>query len=239
MKLNILSLGCLILLAPLLFNSCEKVKGKGDVVTETRSVGTYSAVDLSMDAIVYFTPGEDFALKLSGQQNVLDVIETEVEASRLVIRVQSGIVLGNHKQVTVYVTAPDVSSLNISGSGDIFQEGGWTGDDLFLNISGSGIIRMDSVSANRLFATISGSGSMNAITGRCDREELNISGSGNIDLRYVPCGTVYTRTSGSGTTYVNAISLLDVTISGSGDVWYYGEPSVSIHISGSGNVRKL
>lgn len=227
-----------VILLPL-FISCEKIKGKGDVVTETRNTGTYDAIDLAMEATVYFTPGAEYTLQLSGQENVLDVVVTQVEGSRLVIKVKNGVVLGKHEPVKVFVTAPDVSMLDISGSGNIHQEGGWTGSDLYLDISGSGNISMDSVGANRLFATISGSGSMNAAAGQCEREELTISGSGNIDLRYVPCEWVYTSTSGSGSTYVNAVTLLDVTISGSGDVWYYGEPSVSTHISGSGNVRRL
>jgi hypothetical protein len=239
MKSNLLTFTLLIILVPLFFTSCEKVKGKGDVVTETRNTGTFSVIDLAMDATVWFTPAPDYSLKISGQQNILDVVVTQVEGSKLVIKVKNGVVLGKHEPVKVWVTAPAVSKLNISGSGDIFQEDTWTGGDLYLNISGSGNISMDSLNANRLFATISGSGSMKAVAGQCEREELSISGSGGIDLRYVPCEMVYTWTSGSGITYVHAVTLLEVSISGSGDVWYYGEPSVSTHISGSGSVRKL
>jgi len=239
MKSNLFTFTLLIILVPLFFTSCEKVKGKGDVITETRNTGTFSVIDLDMEATVWFTPAPDYLLKISGQQNILDVVVTQIEGSRLVIKVKNGVVLGKHEPVKVWVTAPAVSKLNISGSGDINQEDTWTGGDLYLNISGSGNISMDSVAASRLFATISGSGSMKAVTGQFDREELSISGSGSIDLRYVPCELVYTVTNGSGTTYVHAIQVLDVTISGSGDIWYYGEPSVSTHISGSGSVRKL
>ena len=222
-----------------LFTSCEKIKGKGEVITETRTPGTYSSIGLSMSATVYYTQGEAYSLQLRGQENVLREIETVVKGNELVIRVKKNVILGPHEAITVYITAPTVAGLTVSGSGDIYTEGDWTASGISLNISGSGNISIGSVACESLSATISGSGSIKAAGGTTTREDLRISGSGTIDLRGLQSVNVYTTTSGSGDTYTHATGLLDVTISGSGDIWYYGTPSIDMHISGSGNLHRM
>jgi len=222
-----------------LFTSCEKIKGKGEVITETRSTGTFNAISLDMQATVYFTQDTLYSIQVSGQENVLREIIIQVEGTRLVIKVKHGVILGSHEPVQVYIKAPDVGNLEVSGSGNIFTENTWATDNLSANISGSGTINLASVNTGQLSANISGSGTIKAASGLATREELRISGSGTIDLRSVEASTVYTTTSGSGDTYIHVLDLLDVTISGSGNIWYYGNPAINTHISGSGNLRKM
>jgi hypothetical protein len=219
--------------------SCEKINGKGDVITETRNTGTFSSLSLAMSATVYFTPDSIYSLQISGQQNILNEILTEVEGNQLVVKVKNGVNLRNYDPVRVYVRAPSIAGLTISGSGDIYTENTWNTANVSLNISGSGSINITMVNAGQLSANISGSGSIRATSGLVTREDLKISGSGSIDLRGVNCATVYTTTSGSGDTYTTATDLLDVTISGSGNVWYYGTPVIHMNLSGSGSLKKL
>ena len=173
------------------------------------------------------------------RENVLREIVTQVEGNQLVVRVKHGVILGNHEPVTVYISAPGVSGLDVSGSGNLFTANTWNGSDLSATISGSGSINLSAVSTGRLSANISGSGTIKAASGMSSREDLKISGSGTIDLRSVEAGNVFTTTSGSGETYLHATNLLDATISGSGNVWYYGTPAINTHISGSGNLRRM
>lgn len=239
MKTTIINPIMIALIALTLFTSCEKVKGRGDVITETRTTGTYNSIGLSMSATVYYTQATDYSLKISGQENVLNEIITQVEGNQLVIKVRNGVYLGKHDPITVYISSPNVSELEVSGSGDIFSENTWTANDVSLDISGSGNITISAIDAKHISANISGSGAIKAVSGNAGREDLTISGSGTIDLRSVEADTVYSTTSGSGDTYVFATDLLDVTISGSGNIWYYGTPVVNTHISGSGNVKRM
>ena len=221
------------------FTSCEKIKGKGEVVTQARTVTGYSGVSLSMPAQVYFTTGPDYLLEIHAQQNILDRIETKIKGNLLVIKLKHGVNIRDYKSIRVYVTAPGVNHLDVSGSGDLYSDNDWMGSDLSVNISGSGSITLNYVEADRFNTTISGSGNIKALGGVVGRGELKISGSGSIEVQYMKCDDVYTRTSGSGDTYVHAINLLDVTISGSGSVYYLGTPVINTHISGSGNIRQL
>jgi hypothetical protein len=239
MKKRMIITAITALITMTLFTSCEKIKGKGEVITETRTTGDYSGISLAMTATVYFTPGAFYSLQISGQENVLKQIVTQVEGTHLSIKVRNGVILGSHESITVYVTAPDVNDLNVSGSGDIFVDNPWNTANLSVNISGSGTVSVNDLTTEQLSAIISGSGTIRATSGKATREELNISGSGTIDFRSVECQTVYSTTSGSGDTYIHATNLLDVTISGSGDVWYYGTPAINTHFSGSGNLKRM
>lgn len=228
-----------LLVVPILFTSCQKINGKGDVVTVNRTVTDYSSIDLSMDGDVYYTVGTDYSLSIQAQENISDNIETYVSGSRLIIKVKNGVVLGSHDPIKFLITAPSVNALNISGSGNINVTNTMDENSVSVNISGSGNVTINDLVAQSFSGIISGSGNIDVITGAVTNETLTISGSGDIDMRYVVAKNVDATISGSGSIYVYAVDQLDATISGSGNVNYYGTPVINTHISGSGNLVHL
>lgn len=229
----------LALIVPVLFTSCQKIKGKGEVITETRTVTGYTSVELSTDASVYISQGDEFSLEILAQENLMPYILTKNENGRLVVKLKNGFHLGNHDPISIYITAPDVSGLVVSGSGKIEATDDWTIPEIEAKISGSGDIQLGHVVCGTLKATISGSGNIEAQGGEAGLEELTISGSGHIDIRNVVASDANANISGSGDIYTQVTGLLDATISGSGNIYYLGTPQMNIHISGSGNIIKL
>jgi hypothetical protein len=223
----------------MLQSGCKKINGKGDVVTENRSLSGYTAIDLSMSENVYYTQDSVYSLVLEGQQNVLDVIETVIENHSLVLKIKEHYTLGSHDPVKVTVHAPDVSHVSINGSGTFRVNSSWKGGTLGAGISGSGDIYLSELRAGTFNGDISGSGSIHGSTGVADYLHLNISGSGNLDFRELEADTVYATISGSGSIKVWAVKMLDGTISGSGSIYYRGSPAVYSHISGSGSISPL
>lgn len=65
------------------------------------------------------------------------------------------------------------------------------------------------------------------------------TGSGNIDLSRITARTATTYSEGSGNIRLKVSDHMDVTIKGSGSVYFGGNPSVSTHISGSGYLVRL
>jgi hypothetical protein len=223
----------------LVFNSCNKVKGKGDVVSETRNVSGFNAISLSMEGEVFFTPDSVYSVEIQAQQNILDVIETQVEGGTLVLKTQDHTVLGNHDPIRIYIHAPSIKGLDVSGSGNIQAGAVMDQPDLNYNISGSGNITIDELKSKQLYGRISGSGNITGNAGSSDYANLTISGSGNLNFLDIIADTAYVTISGSGDINVYAVKYLDVTISGSGNVRYNGNPVVNMHISGSGNVAHI
>ena len=217
--------------------SCRKVVGEGPVVTETRTVGSFTGISFETAGKVNFTIGPEQHVELIAQQNILDVLQTNIVSGVLHIDFKDNVRVRNYEEIIVNITAPSADYLRLSGSGDINANGIIAANSFTMTISGSGNIYVQNATiADKIKASVSGSGSMSILDGSAINEDIDISGSGNIDLAGVPAQYGATRTSGSGDVKVNLSKSLDVHISGSGSVYYRGSPVISTHISGSGKV---
>ena len=85
--------------------------------------------------------------------------------------------------------------------------------------------------------TNTGSGNV-VITGPMEAEyfDLNLMGSGSFSGFSLSAAYCQVDITGSGNCELTALSSLDVSIDGSGSVFYKGTPSIKDHISGSGRV---
>lgn len=226
-------------LMALVLSACEKVTGDGPVVTETRNLTNFSGVDLRMNADVIYKQAPDYKVEVSAQDNIQDRLITEVENGKLVVRVKNDVRLRRHEPITITVQSPELNRLRVSGSGKITSTGLLNADELEVDISGSGDIELADLVTGYLDVDISGSGDFKVVSGMAPEELLRITGSGDIDVANVLAKNVISNTSGSGTTRVNVSDQLRVTISGSGNVYYKGQPSISTSTSGSGKLRPM
>ncbi len=223
-------------------SSCAKdrmwVKGHGSDVKVTRNLSNFTGVSLSMDANVELYQDSVYHVELNGQQNVLDVIETNVSGSTLNIRLRKCTNLRHHNTVTIRVYMPSLNNLDISGSGDVKGMNNLKTESLDVNISGSGSLSLDGIITNSFEANISGSGNITFYgNNSCNSAKYTVSGSGNLNAEWLRVDIVDARVSGSGEIKLYAVKQLDATISGSGDIIYRGSPNTNIKISGSGKVR--
>ncbi|HTE26287.1 head GIN domain-containing protein [Flavitalea sp.] len=234
-----ISLALLLVLSIISLPSCRKVVGDGPAITENRSTGEFTGIEMGVPADMYYIPGNNFKIEITAQRNILDVIETYVSDNILKVKVKHSVNIKSHEPVTIKITAPDVSWLGVNGSGNIkvlepFEPAATT-----LSINGSGTMVVAKLVAEDVQVKISGSGSIQVYDGNTSKESLSISGSGLIDLAALTAVQASTSTSGSGTMRVNVVSNLDCKISGSGVVMYKGNPKVSSSVSGSGRVIPL
>jgi hypothetical protein len=227
------------LLVIMFFTSCERIVGEGDLRTETRSTGNFSGVETQISGNIYYTQGNEYKVELTAQQNILNIMETPIINNKLIVRFRNNVRVKSHEQITVRVTAPSISSVNSSGSGNVTVLSPLTANNLSFSLSGSGNISLPVITTSHLEATISGSGNVYLSSGSATTTHFKISGSGNIDAQNIQSKSSITNTSGSGTIKLNASETLDVTISGSGSVFYIGNPVINTNISGSGRVIHL
>jgi hypothetical protein len=229
----------LSLVSIIIFSSCERITGEGDLRTETRSTGNFTGVETQISGNVLYMQGSEYKVELTAQQNILNVMETPIINNKLVVRFRNNVRVRSHEQITVRVTAPSISSISSSGSGNVTVLSSLTSNNLFFNLTGSGNISLPAIATSHLEATISGSGNIYLSSGSATTTHFKIMGSGNIDAQNVPSKSAITNTSGSGTIRLNVSETLDVTISGSGSVFYVGNPLINTNISGSGRVIRL
>lgn len=201
--------------------SCKKdvIWGKGSVETETREISSFTKVSVKGSTDVHITHSDNFNVKVKGYHNIIPYLRTYVENGTLEIKFESDKAI--HKNnAEVYISMPVLEGLKTSGSGNIDVKGNFENVEHFdASISGSSNISIEKALAENLKLSISGSGDFKSFGLEAEEADVNLSGSGRAEL------TVHER--------------LNVKISGSGDVYYKGEPGdVQVKISGSGKLRK-
>lgn len=233
----ILPIGLLFLVA----TSCNKhlgtIKGKGELVTEIRSITNFNKIKLDMDADVVYLQDSTFYVEISAQSNLMGVIKTSVSAGELKIETTKWI--RKHKNITVIVHSPTIVGLTVSGSGNINSNSPISTGSMDLKISGSGNISLYSIQSGELDGTISGSGNISVVSGTVTNQRATISGSGNIETLNLTATNASAKISGSGDITIRVTQLLDAVISGSGNIIYAGSAAVNATISGSGSVTHI
>ena len=142
------------------------------------------------------------------------------------------------KNIKIYVTSPTYERLTVSGSGNIVGQNTLQSKEMYIGVSGSGKVNLD-IKVVDLDSKISGSGNMN-LEGTARNTNLQISGSGNLDAEDLASENCQVRISGSGNCRVQVDNTLDSRVSGSGNVYYRGNPEkLSNHSSGSGSIKKI
>jgi hypothetical protein len=118
----------------------RKVKGNGNMTTETRSTGDYDGIKCagSMDYIL--VAGTEGKIKLEGESNLLEYIITEIKGGDLIVKVEKGVNLSPSWNKTIKITIPfkDISSVSLAGSGDLWNEDKITATDFDVSLAGSG-----------------------------------------------------------------------------------------------------
>jgi hypothetical protein len=219
----------------------ETVKGNGNMKKETRQASGYTGLSLSGSMDVQVAHGSSNTITIEADENLLPYIETQVEDGKLTIRTKKGYNLKSKSKMLVSVSMTKVSSVNVSGSGNITGNGTFANTgETSVNISGSGNINMAFDKMDELDVHVSGSGNVNLKGNSANKIDAHISGSGNIDCSDIKSNEVDAHVSGSGNIRVYANKSIDAKVAGSGNVYYRGDATnISSKASGSGKVLKM
>lgn len=203
---------------------------------EERNLASFTGVSLSLSADVLITQGSSQTVIIEADAGDLENIVTVVKGGVLEIK-KEPLWRRNLKNVTIWITAPEIDGLYLSGSGSIISEKALISKELEIKISGSGKIDLRELQGDELSVAISGSGNT-YLAGNADEMDITISGSGGIKAHSLQVSECSVRISGSGSCDIDATGQLAARISGSGKVTYFSNPEVDAVISGSGKVNK-
>jgi len=229
-----LAIGCFVIF------SCQTTVLTGQAVKESRNVPSFDGVALAFSGDIFITQGSPQKVVIEAEKSTLEIIETEVEGSNLILRIKRSH-WGNLGEINAYITLPDISQLSVSGSGDMICETDIKTQDIKLEVSGSGSIRISKLEANEINAVVTGSGDISVTGAGNEQNELDatITGSGSIKASEMPVGEANVTITGSGSATVNVLKELETNITGSGSVLYKGNPMVNANATGSGKTKSL
>lgn len=215
----------LMLIATILFvasTSCISsqsplpVRGVGDLKDKTYDIANFNGVDISGGFDVNLIQGDKEGLVLTAEENLFEYINVKVEAGILKVYVERNNLQTRGLKAKVYLKS--ITSLQVSGGGDVTAENGLDVPNLDVQLSGGGDLKT-TLKTGELKCRISGGGDAE-IEGTIAAFNLNMSGGGDISSN------------------VNAKSI-NCSISGGGDVSLQNKEkatNVDFNISGGGDL---
>jgi hypothetical protein len=214
------------------------VRGSGRVIEEERVVSGFSGVKLTTFGNVYIEKGEQETLRIEAEDNLIRYFEVAVYGHNLEIKNREGVSLHPTRPVNFYLTAKELDTIVLSGSGDI-KAPNLEAEQISIIISGSGDVETGSLQADEVEMKISGSGSLNVTGSKVEKQHVIISGSGDINLGDVEADLIAVQITGSGSLDVagGEVEQQRIVISGSGDYEARNLTSAEakIHLSGNGS----
>lgn len=216
----------------------KRIKGNGNISTETRSVSNAERIESMGSFNIEIIQGNNTSVRIEGEENLIPYIETNTHEGALRIRVRKGYNINTTRELKIYITTPRLEEVSIAGSGDITGKGKFTGaNKLNTSIAGSGSISLE-VNTPEIETVIAGSGDIN-LTGETRNISIDIAGSGNFNGQSMMAENVTIDIAGSGDVRVFADKKLDIDIAGIGNVYYKGNAVVTQSIAGSGDIKKI
>lgn len=214
--------------------ACGGAIGNGNVITQQRPVSGFTHV--TMDGSFNVTVREDpaFAVAVTTDSNLEDDVLTYVEGDTLIIREKPMGILTSTR-LDVAVALPAFAGAELDGSGNFNVVNIQTARDVTLNLGGSGNLDFEGPALS-VAASLTGSGRLRA-SGTATSLSADLSGSGSLDAQHLETQDGQLSLSGSGQLLATVERSIDLSLTGSGSIDWWGAASIrSVASDGSGSI---
>lgn len=218
-------------------NANADSKGSGNVINKTINVKDISSVTMEGIGNLTIKQGDNEGLVLTGEDNILSVIKTDVKNDELKIDCPEGMP-NPTKELSYELTVKDLKEVSMYGSSAIKFEKFKT-NKLELNIFGENLVELDNIKVNRLISNGYGSFIVKA-NGTAKEHLITINGLGEYKSENLTTDNSEVTINGCGYTLISANKELDADINGYGGI-YYSDNKVNVkeNIFGSGEITTL
>lgn len=208
--------------------------GNGQIVQESRNVNEdFTVISASQGIDVFVTQGPEFKISVEGDENIIDLIGTEIKDGRLKVHAIKNI---GRATKTVHVSLPMVESLESTSGANLIVRNVIETDRLELRATSGSDLRVEVV-ANEVSAK-SSSGADLKVSGRAETLYADASSGSDIEARELEVKTCHAEASSGADISVTVSDSLIADAGSGGDISYSGDPSVETKKSASGSVHK-
>jgi hypothetical protein len=204
---------------------------------QTFAPGPFHRLSVSGSTRIELTQGERDQVTVVGDDKVMKNIRLRHEAGRLHISTEEDWKFWNRDPVQLRITMKDLTRISISGASDIVAPRPIRAEDLRLDISGAGEVKLAQLVAKSLRFNISGAGTGEIGAGSVEDLHLNVAGKGRLVMDKLRAKDGLVNISGVGNADVWVTDDLRVTVSGVGTVNYWGQPKLRQDISAIASIN--
>lgn len=208
------------------------IRAGSNNITEPRDLENFHSIVINTVGNLKITQGPEFDVKLTGPDNVVPLILTDVQNN--VLNISSQNCFNGSYELVIEITAPDIRLISMAGVGNIETTNTIASEEVTIQLTGIGDVNA-TLNVEKVHTLISGQGTI-TYTGLADFHELICSGQFSLKSYDLITNHTSIRIIGSGDSEITANENLDVVIEGSGNVYYKGSPQINSNITGSGAV---
>ena len=236
-----------ILAALLVIISCKKenksdcLKSTGNIIKEERVAGDIKAIELYDQINLIITQDTVNKITVEGGEHLLPLIITEMNNDTLVIKNNNKCnwVRSFKKEINVHLSVKDLAQIVSYGSGDITSTNTLTNDLFILEMwTGGGSADLSINAIYSYFKIHTGSSDI-TVKGYATSNFIYIRGNGWMWLDDLITNYTSVTSLGTGDCYVNADQTLNISIYYLGNVYYSGNPNLSIIYTDTSGTGKL
>lgn len=233
----------LILITAIAISSCniidsERVKGNGNITSKTYDLKNFSNLDLGSSMEVHITQSDNYSVKIETDENLFNYLSVKVnDGNTLEVDVKDNINLDASGEVKVYIAAPLLDKVNLSGAAQLQTEGKFVQEKkIAFDLSGASSGNI-SVRAPQVELEASGASTLTA-DGECRDVNASASGASTINSFDLKSENADIEASGASTVRVFSSLKLNARSHGASSVKYRGNPQVTQDVSGASSVGK-
>lgn len=210
-----------------------------NVVTE---MSPFAEVDIVGAFKVIYEQGGRHTVRIEASEQAFSEMTVYVKENQLNIHPSVNKPTASFKDVKVYVTSPEISEVDLTGSGLFAANQAIScSKDLNIDLTGSGKVLMVATTCNKAHLDLTGAGTIELGLLDAMSTKLELTGSGNITLGDLKAGKVNFDLTGSGSMNLTKMVCdeFDIDLTGSGKVSCQDINAEKGHtdISGSGRVN--
>jgi hypothetical protein len=233
-KLSLVLLAAMTLISSCYFESPNRISGNGNVVSEIRDLDNFTSISISGGLEGFITMGENFSVEVIADENLQEIIKTEVRGTRLVIKASRNIRRADSKEI--HISLPEISGLNVSAAARLQSENLIDVDELHADVSSAGRLTLI-INSNLLDMNISSAGDA-TLEGRTENLKATVSSAGDLDASDLEAVKAKVNVSSAGKASLMVSGELDANASSAGSISYKGNPiEKSTITSSAGSIR--
>ncbi len=212
------------------------VKGNGKVETVERNINAdFDAIKVSRGLDVYLTQSDDISIVVEADQNLHDIIMTEVENNVLRIYAEENIHFASSKKVKV--SFKDINKITSTSGSDVYSTNTIVTENLELKTTSGSDMELDI--DVKVLECKSTSGSDLRLSGKADKIYAEATSGSDIKAGNLKSKSCDARASSGADITIYTSDELYAKASSGGDIKYYGNPEkVSKSDGVSGSIRK-
>jgi len=234
----------ILFLVTLFFSSCafevdfgefgSGEKGNGEIVAENRTISSdFTEVTAQEGLKVFITQADDFAINVEADENIIDLIKTDIKEGRLKVHATRNI---GRATKNIYVSMPTITALKSSSGALLKSKNEINSAELEIDGSSGANIELD-VATNEIDIDAS-SGANLKLRGTAEETNIDASSGGNINAKNLVTDYCEAEASSGGNLSIQVNKNLNAHASSGGNISYSGEPKVKHNKMISGSITQ-